>query len=154
MRQAGNTVSNSLKINGAEKHFSASIPPDLARRCSDPWIATNGAFVLDQIKTQESWPVSFTTPHGERIKIWTSDRKDRKGEEVYWAVNLKDLKKAGEKRCGFSEPRKATPDIIRAEGNSHVPLTRLKPNPPARDPAYVQPDIWPRPWGYKVRVLH
>jgi hypothetical protein len=55
------------------------------------------------------------------------------------------------KLCGFTEPRKATSDIIRIEG-SHVPLTRLKPIPPARDPESVQPDTWPRPWGYKVRL--
>jgi hypothetical protein len=30
--------------------------------------------------------------------------------------------------------------------------TRLKPNPPARDPACAQPDTWPRSWGYKGRL--
>ncbi len=96
--------------------------------------------------------MSFTTPEGDRVRIWPSDRRDRKGEKVYWRVNLKDLRRSGEERCGFGEPRKATPDIIRIEGNSHVPLTRLEPDPPARAPQCVQADIWPRPWGYKVRV--
>jgi len=79
-----------------------------------------------------------------------ANRKNRKGEEVYWGVNLKDLKKLGEKPCGFSEPRKATSDIIQVEG-SDIPLTRLKLNPLARDPNVLS-DIWPRPWGYNVRV--
>lgn len=64
-----------------------------------------------------------------------------------WRVNLKDLRRSGKERCGFGEPRKATPDIIRIEGNLHVPLTRLEPDPPARAPQCVQVDIWPRPWG-------
>jgi hypothetical protein len=67
-------------------------------------------------------------------------------------VNIADLKDRREKACDFAEPRKATSDVIRIEGWSHVPLTRLKPIPPARDPGCVQADIWPRPWGYKVRV--
>jgi hypothetical protein len=115
------------------------------------------------LKTKDAWtdfvegiPPSqlshLTTPDGDKVKLWSSARTDRRGEEVYWRVNIADLNARGEKRCGFSEPRDATSDVIRIEGNSHVPLTRLKPNPPARDPACVQPDIWPRPWGYKVRV--
>jgi hypothetical protein len=83
------------------------------------------------------------------VRIWTSVR-NRKGEEVYWRLNIADCPR--ERRCGFTEPRKATSEIIRIEGSSHIPLTRLNPNPPARDPACVQADIWPQPWGYKVRV--
>jgi len=45
-----------------------------------------------------------------------SGRDDRKGEEVYWRVNLKELKRLGEKRCGFSEPREAPADVIGTEG--------------------------------------
>src|SRR6185437_6150495 len=67
-------------------------------------------------------------------------RNDRRGEEVYWRVNIAEA----ERPCGFSEPREATSDVIRIEGNSHVHLTRLKPNPPARDPRCILPDIWPR----------
>jgi hypothetical protein len=72
------------------------------------------------------------------------------GDDRHWRVNLKDL--PAEKRCSFAEPRKATSDAIRMEGSSHIPLMRPKPNPPARDPACVQPDIWPRPWGYKTHL--
>jgi hypothetical protein len=111
-----------------------------------------GSFILAKIQCQASQPVSFTTSDGDRVRIWTSDRKDRKGEEVFWRVNLNDLKKIAEKRCGFSEPREAPTDVIRDEANSQIPLTRLKPNPPARDPSCVQRDTWPRPWGYKIRV--
>jgi len=111
-----------------------------------------GSFVLAQIRAQESQPVSFATSEGNPVRICLSGRVDRKGEEVYWRVNLKELRRLGEKRRGFSEPREATLDIIEIEGSSHVPLTRLKPNPPARDPACVQPDTWPRSWGYKVRL--
>lgn len=42
--------------------------------------------------------------------------------------------------------------MIRIEGNSHIPLTRLKPEPRVSDPACVQENIWPRLWGYKVRL--
>ena len=66
-----------------------------------------GSFVLAQIKGQASQPVSFTTPDDDRIRIWTSDQSSRKGEEVYWRVNLDELKRLGEKRCAFSEPRDA-----------------------------------------------
>jgi hypothetical protein len=111
-----------------------------------------GSFILAKIQCQASQPVSFTTSDGDRVRIWTSDRKDRKGEEVFWRVNLNDLKKIAEKRCGFSEPREAPTDVIRDEANSQIPLTRLEPNPPARDPSCVQRDTWPRPWGYKIRV--
>jgi hypothetical protein len=76
-------------------------------------------------------PIHFTTPEGDKVKIWLSDRTDRKGEELYWRVNVADLKALGEKHCRFTGPRKATADIIRVEGSSHIPLTRLKPNPPA-----------------------
>ena len=111
-----------------------------------------GSFVLAQIRVQESQPVSFATSEGNRVRICLSGREDRKGEEVYWRVNLKELRRLGEKRRGFSEPREATAHIIATEGCSHIPLTRLKPNPSARDPNCVQSDIWPRPWGYKIRI--
>jgi len=111
-----------------------------------------GCLVLAQIKGQASQPVSFTTREGERVKIWTSDRKNRKGEEVYWRVNLDELKRPPQKHYGFSEPSEATSDVVRIEGNSRTPLTRLKPDSPARNPNCVQPDIWPRPWAYKIRV--
>jgi hypothetical protein len=111
-----------------------------------------GSFVLAQIRPQESQPAGFATSKGNRVRICLSGREDRKGEEVYWRVNLKELKRLGENRCGFSEPRKAPADVIGTEGCSHIPLTRLKSNPPARNPNCVQSDIWPRPWGYKVRL--
>jgi hypothetical protein len=124
----GLSASNSLKTKGAENHFWTPIPPG-----------------------ETGSPIHFATPEGDKGRIWVSDRKDREGEEVYWRVNLKGLRELGESHCGSTESRRADPDIIRIEG-SQVPLTRLKPNPPARDPESVQPDIWPRPWGHKVRV--
>jgi hypothetical protein len=135
VRGRGLPASNSLK----SKVRKSPNPQDL------------GAAVLAHIQARENKLVSFTTPAGDKARIWLSDRRARKGEAIYWRVNLQALKKRGEKRCGFSEPRKATLDIIEIEGSSHVPLTRLKPNPPARDPACVQPDTWPRSRGYKVR---
>lgn len=122
-RIRGLSASNPLKTKGAEQHFSAPIPPPETG--------------------------SFITPQGERGRIWTSARK-RKGEEAYWRINIADCPR--ERRCGFTEWRKSDADIIRIERNSHVPLTRLTPNPPARDPSCVQADTWPRPWGYKVRL--
>jgi hypothetical protein len=52
---------------------------------------------------------------------------------------------------GFSEPRKATQDIIAVE-SSNVPLIRLTLAPRASNPRCVEPDIWPRPWGYRVSI--
>jgi hypothetical protein len=125
----GLSVSKHLKTKGAEKHFWTPIPPG-----------------------PNTSPIEFTTPEGDKGRIWTwQPRNQVKGEEIFWRSAIAELKRLGEKRCGFSEPRKATSDIIQVEGSSHVPLTRLKPNAPARDPN-VLPDIWPRPWGYKVNV--
>ena len=104
-----------------------------------------GSFVLAQIKDQASQPVSFTTPDYDWIRIWTSDQSSRKGDEVYWRVNLDELKRLGEKGCAFSEPRDAPADVIGTEGCSHIPLTRLRPDSPARDAQCVEADIWPRP---------
>jgi hypothetical protein len=127
-RGRGLPASKPLKTNGAEKHFWTPIPHD-ARS-----------------------PIHFTTPEGDKGRIWISDRNDRRGEELYWRVNIAEAKRLAERPCGFSEPREATSDVIRIEGNSHVHLTRLEPNPPARDPRCILPDIWPRPWGYKVKL--
>jgi hypothetical protein len=123
-RGHGLSRSNTLKTKAAWNDFAKGIPP-----------------------SQSS---VLTTPDGDKVRVWSSARTDRKGEGVYWKVNVEELKRLGEKRCGFSEPRKATQDIIAVEGNSHIPLTRLKPEPRASDPAC--PDIWPRPWGYRCKV--
>jgi hypothetical protein len=105
-----------------------------------------------QTPGQSGSPIQFTTPEGDKGRIWTwKPRTQVKGEEIYWRSAINEAKKLWKRPCGFSEPRKATSDILDVEGNSHIPLTRLKPNPPARDPN-VLPDIWPRPWGYKIRV--
>jgi hypothetical protein len=94
----------------------------------------------------------LTTPDGDRVRIWSSARKDRKGEGVYWKEAIGEVKRLGERRCGFSEPRKATADIIRVEGNSHIPLTRSNPLPRASDPDCVQENIWSWPRALKIRV--
>ena len=93
-------------------------------------------------------PISFITPDGRKARVWLGGAGV--GDDRYWRVNLKCL--PAERRCGFTEPRMATSDIIRIEGSPHIRLTRLHPNPPARDPACVQPDTWPRPLGYKIQV--
>jgi hypothetical protein len=103
--------------------------------------------VREQVGAQRDKPnpISFVTPDGRKGRVWLGAAGV--GDDRHWRVNLKELK-----RCGFTEPRKTTADIIRIEGNSHVPLTKLHSDPPARDPVCVQPDTWPRPWGYKVRL--
>jgi hypothetical protein len=93
-------------------------------------------------------PISFTTPDGRKGRVWLGIAGV--GDDLHWRVNLKSLR--AKKRCGGSEPRKAKSDIIRVEGSSHIPLMRPNPNPPARDPVCLQPDTWPRPWGYKIRL--
>ena len=122
----GLSASNPLKAKGAWGAFSEGIPPSQSSH--------------------------LTTPDGDKAKLWSSARKDRKGEGAYWKANVRYLLDHPEKHRGFSEPRKATADIIRIEGWSRVPLGRLKPEPPAREPRDVDPDIWPRPWGFKVRL--
>ncbi|HEX2447097.1 MAG TPA: hypothetical protein VHK26_02785 [Methyloceanibacter sp.] len=114
---------------------------------SNPLKAKAAKTVREQVLAQRDKPnpISFVTPHGRKGRVWLGAAGV--GDDRHWRVNLKEWK-----RCGFTEPRKATADMIRIEGNSHVPLTRLHPNLPARDPMCVQPDIWPRPWGYKVRL--
>jgi hypothetical protein len=93
-------------------------------------------------------PISFVTPDGRTGRVWLGAAGG--GDDCYWRVNLKDLREL--KRCTFSDPRKATEDITRIEGNSHIPLTRLNPEAPARGAECIQQDIWPHPWGHKVRL--
>jgi hypothetical protein len=93
VRGRGLPASKPLKTNGAEKHFWTPIPP-----------------------TATGSPIHFTTPEGDTGRIWTRDcRSQIEGEEVFWRVNLNDLKRIAEKRCGFSEPREAPTDVIRDE---------------------------------------
>ncbi|HSJ77914.1 MAG TPA: hypothetical protein VK913_04180, partial [Erythrobacter sp.] len=94
-------------------------------------------------------PISFITPDGRKGRVWLGAAGV--GDDRHWRVNLNEL--PTEKRCAFGDQRKAaTADIVRIERNSHIPLTRINPDPPARDLHGVQQDIWPRPWGYKVRL--
>ncbi|MGH9549597.1 MAG: hypothetical protein ACRD3W_09485 [Terriglobales bacterium] len=93
-------------------------------------------------------PISFITPDGRKGRVWLGAAGV--GNDLHWRSNLKDV--PAEKCCGFVEPGEATADIVRIEGNFHVPATRQNADPPARDPQCVQDDIWPRPWGYKVRL--
>ena len=117
---------------------------------SNPLKAKPANTVREQVLAQHDNrnPIGFITPDGRKGRVWLGAAGV--GDDRHWRVNLKDL--PAEKRCGFTDPRKATADIIRIEGNSHIPLTRLNPDPPARDLQCVQEDIWPRPWGYKVRL--
>ena len=117
---------------------------------SNPLKTKPAKTVREQVLAQHDKPnpTSFITPDGRRGRVWLGDAGV--GDERQWRVNLKDL--PAEKQCGFTDTRRDTADIIRIEGSSHIPLTRLKPNPPERDRACVEPDIWPRPWGYKVRL--
>jgi hypothetical protein len=122
----GFTRSNALKTKAAWNDFSEGIPP--------------------------SETSLLTTPDGDKVRVWSSARTNRRGEGVYWQVNVEELKRLGEKRCGFSEPRKAPAYIIAIEGNSHIPLTRLTPEPRASEPGDCDENTWPNPWGYKCRV--
>jgi hypothetical protein len=93
-------------------------------------------------------PINFVTPDGRKGRVWLGAAGV--GDDRHWRVNLKD--QPAEKGCGFTGPQKGTAEIIRIEGHSHIPLTRLLPDPPKRDLKCVQHDIWPQPWGYKVRL--
>ena len=106
--------------------------------------------VREQLLAQRAkpYPISFIAPDGRKGRVWLGAAGI--GDDRHWRVNLKDL--PAEKRCGFTVPRRAITDINRIEGNSQITLMRFVPHPPARDPQCVQQDIWPRPWGYKVRL--
>lgn len=104
---------------------------------------------------------SMTAPDGSKVSLTSSAREKRTNEWAYWRANITELKrlnKLSDERfsavCGFSEPidGRKVPADIRAGLNSHIPLTRLERLPDARDPDCVQADIWPSPWGYRVRV--
>jgi hypothetical protein len=59
-----------LKTKGAEKHLWTPIPPG-----------------------PNHSPIQFTTPEGDKGRIWLSDRKDRGGEDVYWRSAIAEAKK-------------------------------------------------------------
>src|SRR5262245_53302851 len=117
---------------------------------SNPLKAKAAKTVCEQVLAQcdKPNPISFVTPDGRKGRVWLGTAGV--GDDRHWRMNLKDL--PTETRRSFAEPRKATSDVICIEGSSHIPLMRPNPNPPARDPASVQPDIWPRPWGYKIHL--
>jgi hypothetical protein len=85
----GLPASNPLNIKGAEKHFSAPIPPDL------------GAFVRAQIIAQQDQPnpIHFTTPDGIKGRVWlASDEQGRKkiGDDHHWRMNVPAAAKVDE----------------------------------------------------------
>jgi len=114
---------------------------------SNPLNSKAAKAVREQVLAQHDNPnpISFITPDGRKGRVWLGAAGV--GDDLHWRVNL-----PAQKRCGFRDQRKAAADIIRIEANSHIPLTRLNSDSPARDPQCVQQDIWPRPWGYKVRL--
>ena len=59
-----------MKTKGAEKHLWTPIPPGPNRS-----------------------PIQFTSPEGDKGRIWVSDRKDRGGEDVYWRSAVTEAKK-------------------------------------------------------------
>jgi len=66
----GLPASKALKTKGAQKHLWTPIPPGPNRS-----------------------PIQFTTPEGDKGRIWLSDRKDRGGEDVYWRSAIAEAKK-------------------------------------------------------------
>jgi hypothetical protein len=66
----GLPASKTLKTKGAEEHLWTPIPPGPNRS-----------------------PIQFTTPEGDKGRIWVSDRKDREGEDVYWRSAIAEAKK-------------------------------------------------------------
>ena len=128
----GLSASKSLKTKGAGSDFSSSIPRRRKHNLTVLDIPPAGG--------------TFKMNEGNKFRVWPSATS---GGRV-WVGHLEE--RWHRKLCGFSEPRDATAKIIRVEGNSHIPLTRLEPEPRVSDPACVQENIWPRPWGYKVRL--
>ncbi len=80
----GLPASKALKTKGAEKHFWTSIPlgPNLS-------------------------PIQFTTPEGDKGRIWVSDRKDREGEDVYWRSAIAEAKKEAASAAKKSEANRS-----------------------------------------------
>jgi hypothetical protein len=73
-----------LKTKGAEKHFWTSISPGPNRS-----------------------PIQFTTPEGDKGRIWVSDRKDREGEDVYWRSAIAEAKKEAASAAKKSEANRS-----------------------------------------------
>jgi hypothetical protein len=146
VRERNLASSNSLKIKGAQSAISDAPPPDL------------GTFVRQQIEAKKNGlsPIDFTTPSGRRGHIWlaySSDGKPKVGDDRHFRVHIEKLIELNEKRVHYYGPwPRPVPEHVRRIEGSAVPLQRLTANPPAREPNDVQPDTWPRPWGWKVRV--
>jgi len=73
-----------LKTKGAKKNFWTSIPPGPNR-----------------------FPIQFTTPEGNKGRIWASGRKDRDGEDVYWRSAIAEAKKRAAKAAKKSEANRS-----------------------------------------------
>ena len=80
-RGLGKPASKSLKTKGAEKHLWTPIPPGPNRSA-----------------------IKFTTPEGDKGRVWVSDRKDREGEEVYWRSAIAEAKKRGALAAKIDDP--------------------------------------------------
>jgi hypothetical protein len=66
----GLPASKALKTKGAEKHPWTPIDPGPNRS-----------------------PIQFTTPEGDKGRVWLSDRKDREGEDLYWRSAIAEARK-------------------------------------------------------------
>jgi hypothetical protein len=71
-RSRGLPASKALKTKGAGKHSWTPIAPGPNRS-----------------------PIQFTTPEGDKGRIWLSDRKDREGEDLYWRSAIAEARKRG-----------------------------------------------------------
>jgi hypothetical protein len=116
-RGRGLPASNPLKTNGAEKHLWTPIPP-----------------------RQIGSPIQFTTPEGDKGRIWISDRKDRAGEDVYWRSAIAEAKKEAAlvgkenevNRSRFDSPVDLVNGRLRGKGELRKAILETELVPPLR----------------------
>ena len=138
-----------------------------------PFLEEVGSHVRAQMLAQldEPNPIGFTLPDGTKGRVWlASDERGNKiiGDDRHWRVHIADCPRGRPWRAPVASSwsptaqelnrplinagEENTDAVQKIEGSAHIPLHRLVPDPPARDPACVQQNIWPWPWGFKIRL--
>jgi hypothetical protein len=112
-----------LKTKGAEKHLWTPIPPGPNRS-----------------------PIQFTTPEGDKGRIWVSDRKDRDGEDVYWRSAIAEAKKEAAKAAKESKANRgrfhSAVDLVNGRLRGKVELRK----------AILETELVPPLKGFLVRL--
>src|SRR5262245_25444449 len=122
-RGRGLPASKALKTKGAEEHLWTPIPSGPNRS-----------------------PVQFTTPEGDKGRIWISDRNDREREDVYWRSAIAEAR--SELPRG---PRRERPTAARSDNPVDLVNGRLRGKADLRK-AILDTELVPPLRGLLVRL--